>query len=123
MGGNIIQIKLGEKIRSLRQRDGRTQEALAGAVGVTGQAVSRWESGGGYPDIEIIPAIANYFHITIDELFGYDSDREVKIKSVISKADKMLKDQYDMTLCIKPLRDTNAEFPSEVRLQTNNLRS
>ena len=63
-----MQIKLGEKIRKLRQRDGRKQEDLAVALGVTNQAVSRWEANGGYPDIEMLPAIANYFHITMDEL-------------------------------------------------------
>lgn len=53
-----MEVRLGEKIRLLRQRDGRTQEALANAIGVTSQAVSRWEANGGYPDVESIPAIA-----------------------------------------------------------------
>ena len=70
-----MQIRLGEKIRELRKRNGRKQEDLARALGVTSQAVSRWEANGGYPDMEMIPAIANYFGITIDELFGYESDR------------------------------------------------
>jgi transcriptional regulator with XRE-family HTH domain len=61
-----MQLNIGAKIRELRKRDGRTQDALAEALGVTAQAVSRWESGGSYPDMEMIPAIANYFHISID---------------------------------------------------------
>jgi len=73
-----MQLRLGEKIRELRKRDGRTQEALADALGVTGQAVSRWEANGGYPDMEILPAIANYFNVTIDELFGHSLDEKQK---------------------------------------------
>ena len=66
-----MQLNLGTKIRELRRRDGRTQENLAEALGISAQAISRWESGTTYPDMEMIPAIANYFHISIDELFGY----------------------------------------------------
>lgn len=51
-----MKLSVGETIRALRRRDGRTQEALAEALGVTGQAVSRWEAGGSYPDLELIPA-------------------------------------------------------------------
>ena len=63
-----MQFTLGIKIRELRHREGRTQEALAEALSVTSQAVSRWESGGSYPDIELLPSIANYFNVSIDEL-------------------------------------------------------
>lgn len=73
-----MQLNLGNKIRELRHRDGRTQEALAEALGVTSQAVSRWESNGGYPDMEMMPSIANFFGITMDELFGYHHDRDEK---------------------------------------------
>ena len=60
-----MRLTLGDKIKELRKRDGRKQEDLANALGVTNQAVSRWEANGGYPDMEMIPAIANFFGITI----------------------------------------------------------
>ena len=82
-----MQLTLGQKIRELRKRDGRTQEALAEALGVTSQAISRWEANGGYPDMELIPAIANYFNISIDELFGYSKDRQDKLKSIFTTPD------------------------------------
>ncbi len=111
-----MQIKLGEKIKELRCRDGRTQEALADALGVTGQAVSRWETNGGYPDIEIIPVIANYFNISIDELFGYNGEREEKIRKILNEADEMINTQHDMKSCIDMLRDAVSEFPSEAQI-------
>ena len=121
-----MQLNLDVKIRELRKRDGRTQDNLAEALGVTAQAVSRWESGGSYPDMEMIPAIANYFHVSIDELFGYHDDREEKIKSILEKADKILTRQGqiisngsltdDVYVCISMLRDASEEFPNETRI-------
>ncbi|MHB1153713.1 MAG: helix-turn-helix transcriptional regulator [Eubacteriales bacterium] len=111
-----MQINLGMKIRELRKRDGRTQEALADALGVTCQAVSRWEANGGYPDTEIIPVIANYFNVTIDELFGYNGDREEKIKKILADADNMLDAYGDMEQCVSMLRIAVAEFPSNTQI-------
>ena len=80
-----MKLHLGETIRQLRQRDCRTQEELAQALGVSCQAVSRWEKGGAYPDMETVPAIANYFGISIDKLFGYENEREKKIDTLTEK--------------------------------------
>ncbi len=109
-----MQINIGEKIKNLRKRNGRKQEDLATALGVTPQAVSRWEANGGYPDLGMIPAIANYFHITIDELFGYDNDRNRIIQEYNDKAQAMLNNNQDMTACITLLRKGLEEFPDTV---------
>ena len=114
-----MEIKIGTKIRELRQRDGRKQEDLANALGVTCQAVSRWEKNSGYPDMELIPAIANYFHITIDELFGYSKDREEKLKAILSKTDRAIGENGDMEECVKILRAAAEEFPSEAKIFMN----
>ncbi|MCL2286575.1 MAG: helix-turn-helix domain-containing protein [Firmicutes bacterium] len=62
-------LSIGRQIAELRKAKGVTQETLAEAVGVSGQAVSKWESGG-YPDIELLQPIADYFDVSIDRLFG-----------------------------------------------------
>ncbi len=116
-----MQLNIGTKIKELRRRDGRTQEALAEALGVTNQAVSRWESGGSYPDMEMVPAIANYFHVSIDELFGYRNDREERVKEIIEKAKHHMrmqgtvlgKDHGEYESCVNMLRKASEEFPNE----------
>ena len=114
-----MQVKIGEKIKELRKRDGRKQEDLAGALGVTAQAVSRWESGACYPDVSLIPAIANYFHVAIDTLFGYSNDRESKIKEYAKAADRFfLESNGDPSEIIDLLRKGLEEFPAEPELQS-----
>lgn len=75
--------KLNENIAFFRKKRGITQEELANALGVTNQAVSKWESGKCAPDIQLLPDIAEYFNISIDELFGrsVNSDIPTKIQS------------------------------------------
>ena len=85
-----MRIMLGDKIKELRKRDRRTQDDLATALGITNQAVSRREASKAYPDMEMIPAIANYFHVSIDELFGYNNDRESTLSRYIEKANRLL---------------------------------
>ncbi len=68
-------LKIGEKLRGLRLKNGLTQERLAELIGVSPQAVSRWETGMTFPDITLLPAIANCLDATLDELFGMDELR------------------------------------------------
>ena len=115
-----MQLDLGQKIRELRRRDGRTQEALAEAIGVTSQAVSRWEANGGYPDMEMIPSIANYFGISIDELFGYNNERSKKIDELAAKIDQMNfqnnGEDINIDECISLARNALIEFPGNEKI-------
>lgn len=64
-------IKINEQIIFLRKQKGMTQEEVACALGVTNQAVSKWESAQCCPDIQLLPLIAELFEVTIDELMGH----------------------------------------------------
>ena len=61
-----------QKLQELRKHKGLTQEELAAALYVSRTAVSKWESGRGYPNIDSLKAIAKYFGVTIDELLSGD---------------------------------------------------
>ena len=65
-----MNLLLGEIIRRKRLEKNLTQEEVASHLGISFQAISKWERGDGYPDIEMLPALANYFGISIDELLG-----------------------------------------------------
>ena len=65
---------IGDKIRFLRKSKNLTQAQLAEALSVSSQSVSKWENHISTPDITVLPVIARYFGITMDELFGYRLD-------------------------------------------------
>lgn len=67
--------QIGEIIAKLRREKDLTQDAVAQAVGVSTQAVSKWERGG-VPDVELLPAIADFFGVSVDTLFGRDYTAE-----------------------------------------------
>ena len=118
-----MQLNLGNNIRQLRHHNHKTQENLAEALGVTSQAVSRWESGGSYPDMNLIPSIANFFGVSIDELFGYKSDREQRIDALAAEIDRM-NDQNNgqdvcITECIALARSALVEFPGNEKLMVS----
>ncbi len=73
---------IGTQISKFRKTAGMTQEELGEAVGISGQAVSRWECGGA-PDITLLPAIADKLGVTIDALFGREGSGPINIEEVM----------------------------------------
>ena len=65
---------IGTNIKRLRQNKGITQEVLGEVLGISGQAVSKWENESALPDITYLPRLADYFGISIDELMSYKPD-------------------------------------------------
>ena len=65
-------MEFNEKLQELRQKKGLTQEELASLLFVSRTAVSKWESGRGYPNIESLKQIARVFSVTVDELLSSD---------------------------------------------------
>ena len=88
---------IGANIAKMRKTKGATQEELAKAVGVSAQAVSKWENGG-VPDAELFPAIADFFEVTIDALFGREVSEknleEALAKKIIQTSDDQRMDAF-----------------------------
>ena len=83
-----MEINLKEKLRALRQQKSITQEALANHLGITPQSVGKWERGEGFPDITLLPKIAFYFDVTVDELLCVD---QVKVEEAICEYQRQSK--------------------------------
>ena len=77
-----MQENIGAKIAELRREHNMKQDELAEMLGVTPQAVSKWENGASMPDIALLPKLANIFGVTIDDLFGADRTPEPDVQMV-----------------------------------------
>ena len=91
----MLNLKIGEKIKEKRRDRDLTQEELATMLGVTKAAVSKWENAESFPDITMLPQIAQLFHITMDELFDYTL--EYKPAKIVN--------QYRFGLCLNDIED------------------
>lgn len=104
-----MNIKIAENLREFRRKRGNTQEELSSHLGISTQAVSKWERGEGYPDITLLPLIAAYYEKSVDELLGcgemerngrieelqkqfMDKSREGRIEEAIALMCQALKD-------------------------------
>ena len=82
----ILYMNIGGKIKALRKDKDITQEKLASYLNVSCQAISKWENGTASPDISLIIPIANFFNISIDELFDRDAEKiKTEIEDFLSK--------------------------------------
>lgn len=66
------ELNIGRMLTENRRKRGITQEELAEYMGVSKASVSKWETGATYPDITLLPRLATFFNISIDELMGYE---------------------------------------------------
>ena len=77
------QVKIGQTIRQLRRQRGIGQEVLSQALGVSVQAISKWETEASLPDVLLLPDIARFFGVSIDLLFRGSEEPDVSIPDVI----------------------------------------
>ena len=110
-------LPIGTTIRNLRTKQKVTQEQLAVYLGVTPQAISRWEAGSGYPDIELLPSLAAFFGITTDELLGV---RQEERAARLAEIHRIIDEHNELGTgaeAIPEARQFAAEFPGDERIQ------
>ncbi|MDR1690002.1 MAG: helix-turn-helix domain-containing protein [Clostridiales bacterium] len=118
-----MSIYFSKKLKQLRKDKDLTQEQIADIFHISPQAVSRWETGATYPDIEILPHLAIYFKVTIDELLGTEEIRsEEKINEYIRDIRK-LQNSGKLYDAIELIREAVKEYPVNNSLQYHLLQA
>ena len=114
-----MDIKICEKLKAFRKEQGNTQEELANHLGISVQAVSKWERGEGYPDITLLPSIAAYYGKTVDELLGCGEIEQQKRIDEIMEQYKKNGNMGRIEDNIALMRDALKEFPGNLSLMAN----
>lgn len=115
-----MNLQLGEKIRSLRKGKNISQEVLAQYLGVSFQAVSKWENGDTMPDVTLIPAIASFFEVSTDELFDFNlMEQEKKVMEICARAAQFR--FSDIARSERILRDGLKQYPGNDIILNNLL--
>ncbi len=85
-----MELQIGNRIRELRKASGMTQEQLAELIGISFQAVSKWENNIALPDISLVPTLARIFGVTTDEIFAYNLvEMREEIERYVNEAAKL----------------------------------
>lgn len=115
-----MNLRLGEKIRTLRKGKNISQEVLANYLGVSFQAVSKWEKGETLPDVTLIPAIASFFEVSTDELFDFNRlETEQKVLQLCGEIAGYRNEKPDAAE--KAYRDLLKKYPGNDIIMANLL--
>ena len=109
-----MNIYFGENLKRLRLEKNLTQEKLADFLGVSFQSISKWERGDTYPDITMLPSIASFFDVSVDELLGVDKAKEEEeIKRLLEEHDNFT----DSKLIKESIYHLKDKYPNDFRVQ------
>ncbi len=111
-------MNIGKQIRFLRTQRKVKQEEVAEYLGVSCQAVSKWETEASTPDIELLPKLATYFGVTIDELFQLPADQQFeRIENMFWSERRIKRETFDQAVYF--LEEILKDEPDNIRAYLN----
>jgi len=115
----IPMLYIAENLKTLRKNKGWTQEEMAETIGVSPQSVSKWERGDTYPDITLLPALANIYKTSVDAIIGMDKINETEAQTIIFKTAHEHLSCGDNKTAAKILTDALKTFPNDESIMSN----
>ena len=107
-----MKLYIGENLKKFREDKKVTQDRLAEYLGVTYQAVSRWENGLAYPDIELLPEIARFFEVSLEELMGCGNGEKEAEQKAIRLSNQRWDRNIDRKELLRELHELERQYPN-----------
>lgn len=104
---------ISENLKSLRKEKDLTQEEVAEMIGVSAQSVSKWERGDTFPDITLLPALANLYKTSVDAIIGMDKINDIQTKAKIFTEGHKYISEGDINAAIQVYSEALKIFPND----------
>ncbi len=114
-----MDIIISQRLRELRHKKGNTQEELADFLSISTAAVSKWERNETYPDLTLIPRIASFYDVTVDDLLGVDEVRKKERLSWYYAESMKLQRVGKITESVALWHEAQKEFPNDLSVMSN----
>ena len=111
-----MELYIGQNLKNLRKAKNLTQEEVAKHLGISFQSVSKWERNDGYPDITMLPALAHYYGVTIDELIGMNALDSEQALEAINKQWEENRSNNNHSANVQLMRDALKSYPNNALL-------
>lgn len=113
-----MNINLADQLRKLRKEKNVSQEKLAAYLNISYQAVSKWETGNAYPDIQFLPEIARFFGISIDELLQVEKiDEQALLEKYTSEAEALFRNNADREKLLSLWKEAYQKMPNNMEVK------
>jgi len=111
-----MDLYIGQNLKNFRKARNLTQEEVAKHLGISFQSISKWERNDGYPDITMLPALARYYGVTIDELIGMNEIESAKALEEINRQWEENRSNNNHAANVQLMRDALKTYPNNALL-------
>lgn len=111
-----MELYIGQNLKNFRKARNLTQEEVARHLGISFQSISKWERNDGYPDITMLPVLAHYYGVTIDELIGMNALESAQALEEINKQWEENRSNNNHSANVQLMRDALKLYPNNALL-------